>query len=284
MLFVSFTSIFWAISSYAEKRTVRTGVSRRDFFFYSCLSLIPFAAIMLIFTQIFSNIFPVYFKPVYFIPSFWIIPILAGSVLLRYGKLTAIVSTVEKLVPYESEAYMCLGIILAYITDSVTGIKSFTYWGVLSILLAVAGVFLIADVKLQIKKLRINLIIRLVCDVGLGYITRFALMFFSNSLYILILNAIIVLICFHRYKLSSYKENFPVIKLVLIQQFWGFICLFLGNIAAQQSVTAYAFIRPITLAFCVLTAFITKKEERTPKIKDLGAVALIIGGIYLQTV
>ena len=47
MLFASFTSIFWAVQSYAEKRTVSTGVSRRDFFFYSCLFLIPFAAIML---------------------------------------------------------------------------------------------------------------------------------------------------------------------------------------------------------------------------------------------
>ena len=272
MLFVAFTSIFWAVQSYAEKRTVRTGISRNDFFFYSCLCLIPFAAITLIFT------------PVYFNPSYWLILIFAVSVLLRYGKLTAIVSTVEKLVPYESEAYMCLGIILAYIIDSVTGIKSFTYWGVLSVLLAVAGVFLIADIKLQIKKLRINLIIRIICDVGLGYAARYALIFCSNSLYILILNAIIVLISFHRYKFKSHKENFPVIKLVLVQQFLGFICLFLGNIAAQQSVTSYAFIRPITLTFCVLTAFITKKEERTPKIKDLFAVALIAGGICLQVV
>ena len=220
MLFVSFTSIFWAVQSYAVKKTVSTGISRRDFFFYSCLCLLPFAAIMLIFT------------PVYFTPTIWLIPIFAGSVLLRYGKQTAEAATMEKLVPYESEAYMCLGVILAYIIDGISGIKSFTLWGALSIACAVTGVFLISDVKLQIKKLRISLIIRIVCDVGLGFITRYALLFCSNSLYILMLNAIIVLMWCHKYKLASYKSNFPVIKLVIIQQFLGFLCLFLGNMAA----------------------------------------------------
>ena len=101
VLFAAFTSIFWAVQSYAEKRTVSTGVSRLDFFFYSCLFLIPFAAIMLFFT------------PFYFTFSYMLALILLVSILLRYGKMTAIVSTVEHLVPYESEAYMCLGVILA---------------------------------------------------------------------------------------------------------------------------------------------------------------------------
>ena len=272
MLFVSFTSVFWAAQSYAVKKTVSTGISRRDFFFYSCLCLIPFAAVMLIFTH------------VYFTPTFWLIPIFIVSVFLRYGKQISEASTMEKLVPYESEAYMCLGVILAYIIDCIASIKLFTLWGSLSILFAVTGVFLISDVKLRIKKLRLNLIIRIVCDVGLGFVTRYALLFCSNSLYILLLNSIIVLIWAHKYKLSSYKDNFCVIKLVVIQQFLGFICLFLGNMAAQQSVTAYAFIRPLALAFCILAAFVTKKEARIPKIKDFAAGALIIGGICLQAI
>ncbi len=272
MLFVSVTSVFWAIQSYAEKRTVRTGISRQDFFYYSCLFLIPFAGIMLFFT------------PIYFKPSLFLLPILAFSVLLRYGKMTAIVSTMEKLVPYESEAYMCLGIVLAYVIDAIAGIKAFSLFGVLSILFTVAGVFLIADVKLKLSKLRKNLIIRIVCDVGLGYAARYALLFCSNSLYILLLNAIIVLFWARKYPISSYKENAPVLKFVLFQQFLGFICMFLGNIAAQSSVTAYAFIRPITLGFCVLAAFLSKKEDRTPKPKDFGAAALIIGGTCLQAV
>ena len=272
MLFVSFTSVFWAAQSYAVKKTISTGIARRDFFFYSCLCLLPFAAVMALVT------------PVYFTPTLWLIPIFAVSVFLRYGKQIAEASTMEKLVPYESEAYMCLGVILAYIIDCAAAIKSFTLWGCLSIVLAVAGVFLISDVKLQIRKLRISLIIRIVCDVGLGFVTRYALLFCSNSLYILLLNAVIVLLWAHKYKLHSYKDNFPVIKLVIIQQALGFICLFLGNMAAQQSVTAYAFIRPLALAFCILAAFVTKKEARVPKVKDFAAGALIIGGICLQAV
>ena len=190
----------------------------------------------------------------------------------------------EKLVPYESEAYMCLGVILAYIIDCIASIKLFTLWGSLSILFAVAGVFLISDVKLQIRRLRIDLCFRIACDVGLGFVTRYALSFCSNALYILLLNAIIVMIWAHKYKPSTYKENFPVIKLVIFQQFLGFICLFLGNIAVQQSVTAYAFIRPLALGFCILAAFVTKKEARTPRIKDFVAGVLIIGGVCLQAI
>ena len=123
--------------------------------------------------------------PFYFTFSYMLALILLVSILLRYGKMTAIVSTVEHLVPYESEAYMCLGVILAYVADCILGIKAFSHWGVLSIILALLGVFLIADVKFQIKRFRINLIIRLVCDVGLGYCARFALQYCSNAMYIL---------------------------------------------------------------------------------------------------
>ena len=281
MLFSAFTSIFYAVQSYAEKRTVSTGVSRQDFFFYSCLFLIPFAAIMLFFT------------PFYFNFSYVLILLLLVSLLLRYGKMTAIVSTVEHLVPYESEAYMCLGVVLAYITDCIIGIKIFSYWGVLSVFLTLIGVFLISDVKLQIKKLRKNLIIRLLCDVGLGYCSRYALLYCTNATYILLLNLMIVLIWVWKYKFNDHKENFPVIKPIIIQQSLGFICLFLSNIVVQKSVTAYAFIRPITLAMCVVIAFFYKNspslmdkfpEPRCPKMKDVIAITFIIAGICLQTI
>jgi len=245
------------------------------------LFLIPFAAIMLFFT------------PFYFTFSYMLALILLVSILLRYGKMTAIVSTVEHLIPYESEAYMCLGVILAYVADCILGIKAFSHWGVLSIILALLGVFLIADVKFQIKRFRINLIIRLVCDVGLGYCARYALQYCSNAIYILSLNLLIVLLFGWRYKLEHHKENRGIIKFIVIQQFLGFICLFLGNVVAQQSVTAYAFIRPVSLAMCVVIAFFYKNESvlktisgepRQPKLKDVIAAALIVAGICLQAV
>jgi len=272
MLFVSFTAIFWTVQAYAEKRTVTAGIARRDFFFYSCLCLLPFAALML----------PL--SPFLWKPSLWLIPIFAASVLLRYGKLTAIVPTTEKLVPYESQAYMCLGVFLAYVIDGIAGIRAFSVWGVLSVLLAVGGVFLMADVKLRLRKLRVQLLVRILCDVGGGFLTRYALLYCSNALYILLLNAVIVLLWLPRCSLRSYKENSPALKLVFVQQLLGFACLFLGNMAAQKSVTLYAFIRPITLAFCILLAFLTKKEARTPKIKDFLAAAYIGAGMYLQTI
>ena len=264
--------MFWAVQSYAEKRTVSAGASRRDFFFYSCLCLVPFAAIMLALT------------PFYFHFSWILILLLLASLLLRYGKLTAIVSTVEHLVPYESEAYMCLGVILAYIVDCAIGIKTLTPWGIASVAIALFGVFLIADVKLRIKMLRTNLIIRIICDVALGYCARYALLYCSNAMYILLANAMVILIWGWRYKFSDHKANRKIVKLVVVQQFLGFICLFLGNIVAQQSVTYYAFIRPISLAVCVIIAFFRKNDARRPRLKDAAAIACIIAGIALQAV
>jgi hypothetical protein len=173
-------------------------------------------------------------------------------------------------------------------SKTMTNLKKYT----LTVLLT-AGVFLIADVKLQIKKLRLNLIIRIICDVGLGYCARYALLYCSNAMYILVLNLMIVLIFGWKYKFDYHKENRGIIKLVIIQQFLGFICLFLGNIVAQQSVTAYAFIRPVSLAICVVIAFFYKNETvlggkfgeaRHPKTKDAVAIVLIISGICLQII
>ena len=281
MLLAAFTSIFYAVQSYTEKATVSTGLSRRDFFFYSCLLLIPFAAITLIITPFYFSFSPI------------LAAILLVSVLLRYGKLTAIVSTVERMVPFESEAYMCLGIILAYCVDCAIGVKVFSWLGALSIVIALLGVFLIADVKLRVKNFRLNLIIRIICDVGLGYCARYALHYCSNAMYILLLNLLIVLIWGWRYKLGYHKSNARVLKFVALQQFLGFICLFLGNMVARQSVTAYAFIRPVSLALCIVIAFFYKNkfvlndkfgEPRRPKLKDAAAVALIAAGICLQAV
>ena len=277
-------SLFWAVQSFTEKRTVSAGISRRDFFYYSCLFLIPFAAIM------------VFVTPFYFNFNYWLIPIFAGALLFRYGKMAAIVSTMKHLVPYESEAYMCLSVILAYIADCVIGVKFFSLLGVLSITITILGVFLIADVKLKIKHLQKGIIIRILCDVGLAYCTRYALLYCSNALFILLLNLIIVLIFSWKYKLNEHKKNLSVIKLVIIQQFLGFIVLFLGNIVTQQSVTAYSFIRPIELAICILIALFAKNKfllygqsadsnnSRSPKIKDGIAIAFIITGIFLQTI
>jgi len=234
-----------------------------------------------------------FLTPFYFNFGYNLVLILLASLLLRYGRMTSIVSTLEHLVPYESEAYMCLGIVLAYVVDCMLGIKSFSHWGVLSVIITLLGVFLVADVKLQIKKLRVNLIIRLFCDVGLGYCARYALLYCSNAMYILMLNSMIVLIFCWRYKFNYHKEHWGILKLVIVQQFLGFICLYLGNIVAQQSVTYYAFIRPISLAVCVVTAYFYKDkavlggkygEPRQPKLKDIIAIAFIISGIYLQTV
>ena len=277
-------SFFWSVQSFAEKRTISAGPSHRDFFYYSCLFLIPFAAVL------------VFITPFYLELSYWLIPIFTAALLFRYGKMAAIVVTMTHLVPYESEAYMCLSVVLAYVIDCVIRVKTFSLVGVLSIIITLLGVFLIADVKLRIKNLQKGIIIRILCDVGLAYCTRYALVYCSNALFILLLNSIIVLVFSWFYKFNDHKKNLNIVELVIIQQFLGFIVLFLGNAVTQQSVTAYSFIRPIELALCIIIAMFVKNksllygqgagadESRSPRIKDGIAIIFIVAGILLQTI
>jgi len=106
----------------------------------------------------------------------------------------------------------------------------------------------------------------------------------------------IILVFSWSYKFSDHKKNLNVIRLVIIQQFLGFIVLFLGNAVTQQSVTAYSFIRPIELALCIIIAMFVKNksllygqgtvanESRSPRVKDGIAIAFIVSGIFLQTI
>ena len=279
MLLAAATSVLWAVQSFSVKRTVNAGITRRDYFFYCCVFIIPFAAVIQIFT-------PFYFKFGYELAILF-----AVSIVLRYGKMATEVSTIQFLAPFESEAYMCLGVVWAYIIDCVFRIKAFSAIGVISLFIVLLGVFLIADIKLQIRKLRVNLLLRIFCDVTLGYITRLALIYCSNAMYILTLNVLIVLIFAWQYKWSYHRGNGRIVKLIIIQQTLGIFCLFMGNFAAQQSITTYAFIRPLALTLCVIISFFYNKranrdgraELRQPKVRDAVAVGCIVAGICLHS-
>ena len=145
-----------------------------------CLSMIPFAAIMVVIETINGNA-----KFEFNIIS---IGLLIVAMFLRYNKQHAVQGSLKYLNPYEVSTYMSLGIILAFIVDSVLGIKEFTITTVLSIFITLLGVFILADVKLKIKELQKDLIVRILCEVALGYVAHYMLKHWSNAVYILLLN------------------------------------------------------------------------------------------------
>lgn len=276
ILVVFITALISSIAVYIDKHLVNRGISRKDYFYYMCFSMIPFSIIMII-VEWANNGFKFEFN---------IIPIilLLIAMFLRYKKQHTIVGCLTHLNPYESSTYMSLGIILAFIIDSIIGVKQFNLVSIASIVLTLIGVFTIADVKLNIKSLQKDLLIRIICEVGLGYVAHYILKYWSNAIYILLLNLSLTVLFSKGYTWNYHKEHKNIIKWVFIQQSFGFFTVYLGNYLSSNSVTLYQFVKPITIILTIIMAYFMKTEEKKPKRKDIFAVFLVAIGIGLLNV
>lgn len=140
---------------------------------------------------------------------------------------------------------------------------------------------MLADVKLKIKELQKDLIVRIVCEVALGYVAHYMLKYWSNAVYILLLNLCLTVLFSKGYTFKYHKEHKNIIKWVFIQQTFGFFTIYLGNYLSANSVMLYQYVRPVTIVFTILVAFLFKNIDRKPKLKDLLAVILVALGVYL---
>ena len=134
---VILAGIFGAIGQYIDKHLVNKGITRKDYFYYMCLSMIPFSIIMVIIEYL-TNQLKFELNIIPFI-------LLIIAMFLRYKKQHTIVGCLKYLNPYEESAYLTLGIIIAFVIDVILGIESIHLFSILSILLTVFGVFAIAN-------------------------------------------------------------------------------------------------------------------------------------------
>lgn len=273
---VILAALMSTIGTYIDKHLVNKGISRSDYFYYMCLSMIPFSMIMII-IEIATNNFNFELS---------IIPVilLILAMYIRYKKQHTIVGCLTYLNPYESVSYMSLGIILAFIVDGILGIKQFSIITLASIVLTLIGVFTLADVKLKIKSLQKDLVIRIFCEVCMGYITHYILKYWSNASFIFILNLLLTLIFSKGYTIQYHKKNKEIIKWVFIQQTFGFCSTYLGNYLSSNSVVLSSFTRPVAIVLTILVAFVMKNTTKKPKLADVFAVFLVALGIGLLNV
>lgn len=264
---VILAALMATIGTYIDKHLVNKGISRNDYFYYMCLSMIPFSIIMIV-IEILTNNFKFEFS---------IIPIilLLLAMFVRYKKQHTLVGCLTHLNPYEVVTYMSLGIILAFIIDSILGIKQFNIIILLSIVLTLIGVFTLADVKLKIKSLQKDLIIRIVCEITMGYITHYILKYWSNASFIFILNLLLTIIFSKGYTLQYHKNNKNILKWVFIQQTFGFCSTYLGNYLSSNSVVLSSYTKPVSIVLTILVAFVIKNNEKKPKLLDVFAVFLV---------
>lgn len=270
---VILAGICGAIGQYLDKLLVNKGISRNDYFYYMCLSMIPFSLIMVI-IEYFTNQLKFEID---------IIPLilLALAMFLRYKKQHTIVGCLKYLNPYEDSAYLTLGIIIAFIIDVILGIESISIFSVLSILLTVTGVFLISNSKLKIKNLQRDLFMRISTSLLMSYVTHFMLQHWSNAVFILIMNLLLTIIFSKDYDFTYHKKEKNIIKWVFIQQTFGFCSLYMSNYLASHSVTLSSYVRPTSIIVVVIIAMFYKDKERKPNFKQFFGILLIILGICL---
>lgn len=273
---VVLAALMITIGTYIDKHLVNKGISRKDYFYYMCLSMLPFSIVMII-IEIYTNNFKL---EISLIP----IILLIIAMYVRYKKQHTIVGCLTHLNPYESVTYMSLGIILAFIIDSILGINKFNIITLSSIVLTLIGVFTLADVKLKIKSLQKDLIIRILCDVFMGYITHYILKYWSNASFIFILNLLLTLIFSKGYTMEYHNKNKGIIKWVFIQQTFGFCSTYLINYLASNSVVLSSFTKPVSIVLTILVAFFIKNTTKKPKLLDVFAVFLVALGIALLNI
>lgn len=237
------------------------GVSKKDYFYYMCLSMIPFSLIMVV-IEYFTNQLKFTFG---FIP----IVLLLIAMYLRYKKQHTIVGCLKYLNPYEDSAYLTLGIIIAFIIDILLGVENISLFLILSIILTVVGAFAISNSKLKIKNLQKDLLIRIATSLIMSYITHFMLKYWSNAVFLLVLNLLLTIIFSKGYTIKYHNEHKKIVKWVYIQQFFGFCSLYLSNYLASNSVTLSSYVRPTSIIVVVIIAMFLRIKIRNQLLNKL---------------
>ena len=270
---VILAGIFGAIGQYLDKHLVNKGITRNDYFYYMCLSMIPFSIIMVI-IEYFTNQLKFELNVIPLI-------LLIIAMFLRYKKQHTIVSCLKYLNPYEDSAYLTLGIIIAFIIDVILGIESISIFSILSILLTVIGVFAISNSKLKIKNLQKDLIIRITTSLFMSYVTHYILQYWSNAVFILIMNLLLTIIFSKDYNFKYHKKQKNIIKWVFVQQAFGFCSLYMSNYLASNSVTLSSYVRPTSIIVVVMITMFFKDKQKKPNLKQIIGILFVILGICL---
>ena len=270
---VILAGIFGAIGQYIDKHLVNKGITRKDYFYYMCLSMIPFSIIMVIIEYL-TNQLKFELNIIPFI-------LLIIAMFLRYKKQHTIVGCLKYLNPYEESAYLTLGIIIAFVIDVILGIESIHLFSILSILLTVFGVFAIANSKLKIKNLQQDLMIRIIASLLMSYVTHYMLQYWTNAVFILIMNLLLTILFSKGYNFEYHKNQKNIIKWVFVQQTFGFCALYMSNYLASNSVTLSSYVRPTSIIVVAIIAMFFKKKDKKPNIRQIIGILLVVLGICM---
>lgn len=139
---------------------------------------------------------------------------------------------------------------------------------------------MVSNSKIKIKNLRKDLFVRIISSLLMSYITHFILKYWSNAIFLLILNSLLVIIFSKDYKFNYHIKNINVVKWAFVQQIFGFMALYLSNYLATNSVTLSSHVRPVSMVFVLLISMLSKKKSNKPTLRQIFGVLLIVISIY----
>ncbi len=274
LILIFAAALFGAFGQNIDKHLSNLKTTRKDYFYYMCVTMLPYSLIMVI-IEVLNNTF-------YFDFNVLIIILIILAMIFRYIKQHTIMGCLSHLNPYEDSAYLSLGIILSFILDCLISVQNITVYSVSSIFLILIGVFCVADSKFKISELKKDIVIRIVTSTIISYITFFALKYITNASYLFIVNILLVFIFAKNYTFSYHKENSKIIKWTFIQQLCGFTTLYLSNTLITSSVTLSNYVRPVSISLLVIFALFQKTKSSITSKKILGIILIIIGTITIS--
>ena len=115
----------------------------------------------------------------------------------------------------------------------------------------------------------------------MSYITHFMLQYWSNAIFLLILNVFLTILFSKGYHVSYHKKQKRTLKWTMLQQAFGFSALYLSNYLSSSSVTLSSYVRPTSIIVVVLLAMFIKDKEKKPTSKQILGILLVLLGICL---
>lgn len=270
---VIIAGILSAIGQFIDKYLTNIGISKNDYFYYMCLTMIPFSLIMIAVECVTGQ-----FK---FELSIVSILLLILALIFRYYKQHTIVGCLKYLNPHEDSAYLTLGIVIAFIIDVLLGSEDLKIVSIVSIIMTLAGVFIISNSKLKIKNLQKYLLVRISATLAMSYVTYFMLMYWSNAVFLLIVNLLLTIIFAHKYSFKYHLEKKRMLKWCFIQQIFGFGYLYLSNYLVGNSVTLSSYVKPTSILVVLIGSMFLKDASRKPTLKQVIGILFIITSLML---
>ena len=274
--FILVSALLLSIGTYIDKMIIDEGISKKNYFYYMCLTMVPFS-LALLYVEIVNGTF-------HFRLNTSLILLIVIAAVLRYYRQKSFVNCYRELQPYEFESYMTVSLMFSFIIDLFLGVQKFHPMKILSIVLILVGIFLINSLKIQMKVLLKNLFIRIFCELMMGYVIFAAMKQCSNSMFILILNLSLVIVFTPVYQPWKKQDRITgkLFWLIMLQQTFGFTVTYLNNILSSVSVTLYQFVSPVSLVLIAMISLMMKNRKKPSLLNGLGVICSIAGVLIMN--